>query len=355
MNKSLLVREIVSDGNTVKDNTISEESTADNITDLEEEVQVEKIRPAKVPLYKRFINIPNLLFVLIWAASFLDSKYNEEMRIGLHDFKAFGVVLILIEVIFLVKNGNAKKHQALKDIVGFIYAFFLIWEVFVSRLNMLPYIFIPAPENVFYVFAEDTKAILEGFRSSMFLIVTGVISALFFAVVLGTLVGWIPRLTNAVYPIVKAISTVPPLIYIPYVVLIMPTFRQASLFVVFLSIFWGSFMGSINNTAFVEKRVINSAKVLNVSTLTILFKIIIPFNMPRIINNLPINLATALMTLTAAEMIGADSGMGYYVRVSLNYANYTKAIAGIIFIGIVVTGLNALINILKKKFVNWEY
>ena len=135
----------------------------------------------------------------------------------------------------------------------------------------------------------------------------------------------------------------------------MPTFRTASLFVVFLSIFWGSFMGSINNTAFVEKKVINSAKVLNMKTFPMLFKIIIPYNTPRIINNLPINLSTALMTLTAAEMIGADSGMGYYVRVALNYANYTKAIAGIIFIGLVVTGMNLIIDVIKKKFITWNY
>jgi NitT/TauT family transport system permease protein len=61
------------------------------------------------------------------------------------------------------------------------------------------------------------------------------------------------------------------------------------------------------------------------------------------------------MTLTAAELIGADSGMGFYVRSALSYANYTKAIAGIIFIGVVVTGLNAIVNLIKKRFVNWDY
>jgi NitT/TauT family transport system permease protein len=54
-------------------------------------------------------------------------------------------------------------------------------------------------------------------------------------------------------------------------------------------------------------------------------------------------------------MIGANAGMGYYVRVSLNYADYNKAIAGIIFIGIVVSVLNGIINLIKKKFVKWEY
>lgn len=316
----------------------------------------ERVRKnTNVAWQKRIINIANFFFVLIWLASLLPSRYDAEMRIGLKDFKAFGLVLIIIEIVFLLSNGSEKRSRAQRDIVGFVYGFLLLWEVGVSRFNLLPYAFVPAPENVFYVFFEDYANILEGFKSSMVLIILGVFLALFFAVILGTLVGWVPRLTNAIYPVVKAISTVPPLIYTSYIVLIMPTFFLASLTVVFLSVFWGSFMGSINNTAFVEKKVINSAKVLNMKTLPMLFKIIIPFNLPRIINNLPINLATALMTLTAAEMIGASSGMGYYVRVALTYANYTKAIAGIIFIGLVVSLLNIIIGVLKKKFVTWEY
>ena len=47
--------------------------------------------------------------------------------------------------------------------------------------------------------------------------------------------------------------------------------------------------------------------------------------------------------------------MGFYVRMSLNFANYTKAITGIIFIGFVVTGLNALINLAKKRLIKWNY
>ena len=189
----------------------------------------------------------------------------------------------------------------------------------------------------------------------MFLIIVGMSSAMAVAVILGTLVGWNKRLAHTVYPIAKALSTVPALIYTPYIVLIMPSFKLASLCVIFLSNFWSTFMGSINNTLFVESRIINSARSLNLSTPIILFKIIIPFNMPRIINSLPIHLSSSLMTLTVAEMLGASNGMGYYVRLALNFANYTKAIAGIIFIGIVVSLLNVVIEILKKHFIKWNY
>ncbi len=306
-------------------------------------------------LFKYVLNFANLLFVLILLCFLLPSKYALEMRIGLKGPAVFLTVLALIEIRFLFSLRRKDKAQSSRDITTVVYAFLFIWELFVSRLNLLPYVFIPAPENVFHVFVSDAQNIFQGFLSSMFLILVGLLLSIVSAVILGTLVGWNPRLTKAVYPVVKAVSTVPALIYTPYVVLIMPTFRVASLCVIFLSGFWGSVMDSINNTAFVEKKIVNAAKVLNLSTPTILFRIIIPFNLPRIINALPIRLANALMTLTVAEMLGADCGMGYYVRYALNFANYTKAIAGIIFIGFTVTVLNSLIDVVKRRLIKWSY
>ncbi|MBP5439233.1 MAG: ABC transporter permease subunit [Treponema sp.] len=302
-----------------------------------------------------FFNIANIFFLATMACFFLPSKYEVSMRTGLKSPLVFIIVLCVSEAAFLIQVFDEKKSRAAKDITAFVFVCAFVWELFVSRLNFLPYVFVPAPENVFYVFVKDWKQILDGFFNSMFLLSVGMTLSIVSAVILGTLVGWNQRATKAVYPIAKAISTVPPLIYTPYVVLIMPTFRLASIFVIFLTNFWGTFMGSINNTAFVEKKIVNAAKVLNLSTPSILFKVIIPFNLPRIINGLPIQLASALMTLTAAEMLGAESGMGFYVKISLAFANYTKAIAGIFFIGFVVTGLNALINIAKKRLIKWSY
>ena len=306
-------------------------------------------------LSKYVLNLANLFFLLTLLCFLFPSKYASEMRGGLKSPLVFGTVLFLIEILFIFQLATSKKDRSIKDVTAVVNIFLFVWEFAVSRLNLLPFIFIPAPENVFDIFVSDWKTILFGFVNSMELIIAGLFLSVISSVILGTLVGYNKRLTNAVYPIAKALSTVPALIYTPYIVLIMPTFKLASLTVIFLSIFWGSFMGSINNTAFVEKKIINAAKVLNLSTPTILFKIIIPFNLPRYINALPIHLATSLMTLTVAEMLGADSGMGYYVRVSLNYANYTKAIAGIIFIGFVVTILNIVIQEAKKHLVKWNY
>lgn len=309
----------------------------------------------KKRIFGNIFNLANLFFILTLLSFLLPSKYKTEMSEGLKSPLVFGIVLVIIEIFFVFQLFKPQKNRSARDIFAFVYGFLFIWELGVSRFNLLPYVFIPAPENVFHVFVSDTQTILLGFLSSMYLLVFGMTSSIILSVVLGTVVGWSPRLSKAIYPIAKAVSTVPALIYTPYIVILMPTFRSASILVIFLSIFWGSFMESINNTVFVEKKIINAAKVLSLSTPTILFKIIIPFNIPRIINSLPIRCATAIMTLSAAEMLGADIGMGFYVKFALNFAMYTKAIAGIIFIGLVVTILNIGITFLQKHFIKWSY
>ena len=60
------------------------------------------------------------------------------------------------------------------------------------------------------------------------------------------------------------------------------------------------------------------------------------------------------MVLTAAEMIGARSGLGWFVKYYSDYADYTRVVAGIIIIGIVVTVLNIVIKFLEQKLVRWH-
>jgi NitT/TauT family transport system permease protein len=60
------------------------------------------------------------------------------------------------------------------------------------------------------------------------------------------------------------------------------------------------------------------------------------------------------MVLTAAEMIGATSGLGYFVRYYADFADYTRVIAGIFLIGIVVSALNYGISELEHKVVRWH-
>jgi NitT/TauT family transport system permease protein len=304
---------------------------------------------------KRYLlNIPNVLFVILIAATlFVPSKL--DARNPMSPPFAFAAAVMLVEIFFLSKLTSSANGTSVKDVAAFAYAALLIWELLTSKLDILKYIFVPAPENVFYVFVKFWAVILSGFQRSMILLIAGFSAALFFGVFLGILIGWTPRLRNAVFPIVKVFSTVPALIYTPYLVVLMPTFATASILVIFLGIFWSTLMNTINDVGTIDKRIIDSAKILNVKTRTMLFQVILPYLLPRIINSLSVQLNISVMTLNAAELIGADRGMGYFVKRSIDYANYDQAIAGIIFIAIVLTALNSLILAAKSRLIKWQY
>ncbi|MDR1766288.1 MAG: ABC transporter permease subunit [Lachnospiraceae bacterium] len=303
---------------------------------------------------QRILNLPVLLFAVAFALAFLPRRMEDRARMS--PIWALLVVYVFILAFFQYKlSGRPENRTAAKDVASVVFIFCIFWNLVTSKLDLFPFVFVPAPENVFWVYVEQWDYILSGLGRSMFLLVSGFFSSIIVAITLGIAVGWIPRLRNAVFPITKTISTVPALIYGPYIVAIMPTFTSASVLILFCGVFWSTFMNMINRVGTIDRRIIDTAKVLNVNTPTMIFRVILPYSLPRIINDMSVSLSISVMTLTAAENVGANIGMGRYVSRALAYANYTQAIAGIFFIAVVITILQYFVARLKKATVKWNY
>lgn len=296
---------------------------------------------------KLFANRGNLLFLITLGILLLPSKRSMDAP------WAYVAVLALIETAFLLRYRK-HREKSLLDIVSVAYAFLGFWDL-MSRLDLTHPVLVPPPENVFYVFVSQRELMVQGIFSSLRLLFLGVSLALFTGVFLGLLVGWIPRLRGAVLPIANVISPIPPLVYTPYVVAVMPTFKAASVFVIFCAVFWPTFQNMVGRVGSIDKKIIQSAQVMNVSTSTMLFRVILPYCKPSILASLNGTIRAALLCLTGAELLGANSGLGYFVKKFSDYADYTKVIAGIILMGIVVTVLIAAVHWLQKKLVKWDY
>lgn len=96
---------------------------------------------------------------------------------------------------------------------------------------------------------------------------------------------------------------------------------------------------------------LDSARMMGLSTPTMIFRVLLPYLYPAVATGLKTQLPTAMLMLVIAEMYGATSGLGYFV---INYANYTNVVVGIIMVGIVVTILDFLVGLLVRKTVRWS-
>lgn len=297
---------------------------------------------------KLLLNRVNVLFLILLGVVFFLPARRE-----LDEPWAYVTVLVLSELLFLVQYARKKKKSAL-DVGTAAFLLLGVWDV-LSRLNLTHPVLVPPPENVFYVFVDQRVLMIESVFSSLRLMVVSVGIAMILGISLGLLVGWVPRLRGAVMPIAHVISPIPALVTTPYIVAVMPTFQSASIFVISFSVFWPTFQNMVQRVTGIDQKIIQSARVMNVSTPTMLFRIILPYCLPGILSGLTGTMRVALLCLSGAELLGARSGLGFFVKKFSDYANYTQVIAGIILMGIVVTVLTMLIEWIQKKAIKWQY
>ncbi|MCD8359156.1 MAG: hypothetical protein LUC06_08195, partial [Oscillospiraceae bacterium] len=202
-------------------------------------------------------NRVNLLFLALLAiVCFLPSRREIDGAVP------YLVVLGLSELLFLVQYGRSRKKSAL-DVGTIAFLILGFWDV-MSRLNLTNPVLVPPPENVFFVFVDQRVLMLQSVASSLRLMLISVGIALVLGVGLGLFVGWLPRLRGAVMPIAHVISPIPALVTTPYIVAIMPTFQAASVFVICFSVFFPTFQSMVQRVASIDRRIIQSAEVMNV-------------------------------------------------------------------------------------------
>ncbi len=182
----------------------------------------------------------------------------------------------------------------------------------------------------------------------------GYLGGILAGVVLGVICGWIPRLREMFFPIANVMAPIPPTVFAPYLVVLMPTFRSASACIILLGVFWPQFLNMVLRVSSIDPKLMDNARALCVKGPAMVTKIILPYVTPGILQGLRVSLTTAFLMLTFAEMIGARAGIGFFITNANIYANYAAVIAGIIVCGVVVTVLSAITSWVQRRFTLWR-
>lgn len=300
---------------------------------------------------KKLLSLPNLLFATALLIELIPAE-----RTANNSLFYFSLIII-IEVFYILSkmfNKDKSNSQTIGDITSIVFVLMIIWELFTAKFNILDKLLFPAPGIIVSLLIFEMPELIKGLFSSMQLLLGGYLLALFVAIPLALLIGWRRRLYNAVNPLTKVLGPIPPIVYIPYAIALLPTFKLSSILLIFIGAFWPIFINILNGVFNVDKRLIDSAKALNVKERSMLFHVILPATMPSIISGATIGLVMSFILLTAAEMIGATSGLGWYVKYYSDFADYSRVIVGIIFIGFVVTLITLLFNKLEKYLLRWK-
>ena len=303
-------------------------------------------------LKTRLLRVTHLLFAVLLLVQLLPDKSTKDVHTGALIAFAVGLEAAALTLSFLIRKKETLT--LLLDIVGFVFILLTLWSLATAKFNVLNPMLFPSPGKVLHQFAEDREKIIVNVKSSLGITVKGFLLASAAAIPLGLFLGWSARLGSAATYISKFFSSIPPIVYIPYGIALLPTLHSVSVFVIFLATFWPVFAGTMSGVMHVDQRIIDSAKVLNVPKVEMLFTVILPAALPQIFLGCNQGLSVSFILLTSAEMIGARDGMGYYVKYYSDFGDYTRTITGLLVIGIVVIAVTFLFNLLQKHLLKWK-
>ena len=241
------------------------------------------------------------------------------------------------------------RRQAVTDITAAIAFPLLVWQLLSANLKLADTILFPPPNTIIRPFFTELPDMASGLLSSLHLLGTAYLLALATAIPAGLAVGHSKRLQAAAGPFSRILGAIPPIVYIPYAIALLPSFDSASIFVIYSGAFWPIFANTVSGVATIPDSLLDSARMLHLPTLTLFRKVLLPGAMPAILTGASLGLILSFILLTAAELIGATEGLGWYVKNFSDFADYERVIVGIIFIGIVVTLLMAILNLIERR------
>ena len=181
--------------------------------------------------------------------------------------------------------------------------------------------------------------------SSLISVVAGYVLGFVIALPVAILMAWYKPVRYIIEPWIQFIRNIPPLAYVPLIVIAAGVGRKPQIIVItiacFLTMCITIYQGVIN----VDETLIKAARVLGATDKDIFIRVIAPATLPFIL---------ALTTLIAAESTGATAGLGMRIRSLNNSFESAPMLLYIIIIGILGISMEKLIKYLERRLTSWQ-
>lgn len=257
-------------------------------------------------------------------------------------------------------SKKEKRTRLLLSILGLL-VFFGVWEL-VVRIGLVSSRILSPPTKVVTTFITkltSTKpegaTLLEHFWMSFKLAISSFFAAVVIGVPLGLIMGQYRAFDRFFTPIFEIIRPIPPIAWIPIVILVAGIGMSAKIFIIFIAAFVPCVINSYLGIKLTSPVLINVAKTFGASNWQIFTKVCIPSSLNMVFTGVRNALGASWSTLVAAEMLASTMGLGYMIQMGRQLIRPDIILVGMLTIGCTGAFLSWLLGLLEKKVAPWRY
>lgn len=235
----------------------------------------------------------------------------------------------------------------------------LWWAV--AALQLISPLFLPPPgqvlEKLFTIAGPQgfmDATLWQHLSASLARILVALLAAVLIGVPVGIAMGLNATIRGILDPIIELYRPVPPLAYLPLMVIWFGIGETSKILLIYLAIFAPVAMSALAGVKSAQQVRIRAAQSLGANRRQVLWYVILPGALPEILTGLRIGLGVGWSTLVAAELIAATRGLGFMVQSAGEFLATDVVLAGIAVIAIIAFVLELGLRALQRRLTPWH-
>lgn len=230
-----------------------------------------------------------------------------------------------------------------------------LWELG-SRTGFISPIALPAPSEVFAAFRNlvESGTLWTHLGASLYRLSVGWFFGSLLGVLVGLTIGLFSLARAGLLPVVSALFPIPKIALLPLFIVWFGIGEGSKVATILFGTFFPTVIATYGGVDNVDRGLIRMGQSFGLSWLSIVRKIIVPGALPAILSGFRISASIAIVLLVAAEMIGAQFGIGAYILTAGAIFATDQLIAGVAMLSVLGLTIGWLIGIAERRFLAWR-
>jgi NitT/TauT family transport system permease protein len=230
-----------------------------------------------------------------------------------------------------------------------------LWQIG-DWLRVIPTLFLPAPIDIAVALYHLTISgeLWKQLSASLVRRAIGWLVGTVFGIGLGLAVGLWSPLRSPGMAVVSALFPIPKIALVPLFIIWFGIGEGSKIVTLSLGVFLPTVIATAGGVDNVPRSLIRMAQSFGLSRAAIVRKVVLPAALPAILNSFRVTSSIAIVLLVAAEMIGADRGIGAFVLSAGNLYDTDNLLAGIVVLSLLGLAVSWLIGWAERRFLAWR-
>ena len=218
-------------------------------------------------------------------------------------------------------------------------------------------ILLPSPQKIGNTLIKKIMdgSLIAEIEISVLRVLKGYLCAVIMGICLGIMIGLSEHAHRMTRIIIQIMKPIPPIAWIPLVILWMGIGEGSKVFLIFLGGFFVVLINVIDGICFIDPQIIEVATAVETPKIKYIFQLVLPAAMPSIFTGLRVALGTSWSCVVAAELVAASSGIGYMISNARNFGQMDVVIIGMISIGSIGKIMDEILKLIEKRALAWNF